>query len=59
MLCTKNIIGFNTNPFHLWAIMQKRPVGQFRHVSEYNVNDLVKNVKMKNYLNLWRLILKY
>ena len=42
-LC-KNIIGFDANALYLWAIMQKMPVGQYKNIPEYNINDLVQDV---------------
>ncbi len=38
-LC-KNI-WFDANALYLWAIMQKMPVGQYKHISEYNIKDLI------------------
>jgi hypothetical protein len=42
-LC-KNIIGFDANALYLWAIMQKMPVGEYKHISEYNIKDLIKDI---------------
>ena len=42
-LC-KNIIGFDANALYLWAIMETMPVGQYKHISEYNIKDLINDV---------------
>ena len=35
-LC-KNITGYDANTLYLWAIMQEMPVGQYKHIKEYNI----------------------
>jgi hypothetical protein len=42
-LC-KNIIGFDANALYLWAIMQDMPVGKYKHITEYNIKDLINDV---------------
>mmetsp|Transcript_73982 Transcript_73982/g.197152 ORF Transcript_73982/g.197152 Transcript_73982/m.197152 type:complete len:217 (-) Transcript_73982:2436-3086(-) len=42
-LC-KNIIGFDANALYLWEIMQDMPVGEYKHIKEYKIIDLEKDI---------------
>ena len=57
-LC-KNIIGFDANALYLWAIMQDMPVGKYKHITEYNIKDLINDVLNEFFLDLLKLKLKY
>ena len=40
----KNVIGHDANALYLWAIIQGMPVGKYKHITEYNVNNLIHDV---------------
>ena len=40
----KNVIGFDANALYLWAIIQDMPVGNYKHITEYNIKDLIKDI---------------
>ena len=42
-LC-KNIIGFDANALYLWVIMQDMPVGKYKHIKEYNIDNLIHDI---------------
>jgi hypothetical protein len=56
-LC-KNIIGFNANALYLWAIMHGMPIGKYKHITEYKINNLILDVLNEIYLDLQKLTLK-
>ena len=42
-LC-KSIIGFDANALYLGKIMDEMPVGKYKHITEYNINNLVHDI---------------
>ncbi len=43
----KTILAFDADALYLWAIMQDMPVGKYKHITEYNIKDLIKDILMK------------
>ena len=39
--------------------MQDMPVGKYKHIKEYNIDNLIHDILNDNYLDLLKLILKY